>query len=80
MVEVSTALYTALFSSLFAFIFGYFLGKEGWSGLETDVSDIKLDIANLKGKIDGPGTTLPTTGVTVTPVIRGNTVTPTTVL
>lgn len=58
MIEFSTAFYIAFGFSLFAGIAGFYLGERGWHGVQNDLNNIKLDIANLKGS-HGTVTTIP---------------------
>lgn len=64
MIDVSTALYTTLGFSVASAAAGYYIGDKGWSAVEADLSALKLDIANIKGKIDG--STVAVTRVTPT--------------
>lgn len=53
MIEYLTSFYLVLgFSALF-FGLGFYLGKRGLTGVETDLENIKLDIAHLKGAVSG---------------------------
>ncbi len=36
-----------------SFALGYYVGHRGLTGVQSDLSDIKQDIANVKGKLEG---------------------------
>lgn len=47
-------------------VVGYFMGKRGLTGVASDLNNVKTDIANLKGKLDGQAQVVT---VTPTPVV-----------
>jgi hypothetical protein len=65
MIEYSTAFYITLGFSLFTGVFGYYVGERGWQGVQNDLNNVKLDVATIKGKIDGPATVVTTPATTV---------------
>lgn len=42
------------------FILGLYVGHRGWTGVQSDLGDVKSDLANIKGRL--------TPTVTITPV------------
>jgi hypothetical protein len=68
MIEFSTAFYIAFGFSLLTGVLGYYVGERGWTGVQNDLNNVKLDIANLKGSLPFHGTTTPAT-VAVVPAI-----------
>ena len=67
----SNIFYLVLGFSLFFGILGYYIGERGVTGVENDLNNVKLDVATIKGKIDGPAVVTPvgtTTGVVTIPV------------
>lgn len=53
MIEFSTAFGLLFGFSLFTGIVGFYLGERGWSGVQNDLNNVKLDVAHLKGSISG---------------------------
>lgn len=71
MFDFATVFYTAVVCSAISLVLGYYVGERGWQGVQNDLNNVKLDIANIKGKIDGPSVPQPVvvpTGVTLTPI------------
>jgi len=56
MIEYSTCFWLVVGFSFFSGLMGYYVGERGWAGVEHDISNIKLDINHIRGKIDGSGT------------------------
>ena len=54
-----------------SFILGFWLGHSGFSGIATDLSSIKTDVATLKNYIfhNSTSTVTPIVPVTATPVV-----------
>ena len=55
--------------SMFSGIMGFYVGERGFQGVQNDLNNVKLDVANIKGKISGPTVTptvvTPTLGLNV---------------
>ena len=72
-IDLLTSFYITLGFIVASAGLGYYVGERGWTGVENDLNNVKLDIAHIQGKL---GVT-PTTTI-VTPVTGGKTTTPTT--
>jgi multidrug resistance efflux pump len=71
MIDYSTSFYITLGFSVFMFLAGFLLGRQGVSGIESDVASVKADVSTIKGQVLGTGTPVaivPVTGNTTTAV------------
>jgi hypothetical protein len=53
---------TTLFYTVLGLIFisggmGYYIGERGWTGVQNDLNNVKLDIAHIQGKLGATQTT-----------------------
>lgn len=74
-IELLTSFYVTLGFSIVSGGLGYYIGERGWTGVQNDLNNVKLDIAHIQGTLSGSTQT-----TVVTPVTNPKTpVTPTTI-
>jgi hypothetical protein len=75
MIDASTSFYITLGFSIVSGVIGYYVGERGWSGVESDLNNVKLDIENLKNRLNGTQSTT-TTSSTPTGIVSNTVTTP----
>lgn len=63
-IELLTSFYLTLGFSIVTGGICYYIGERGWTGVQNDLNNVKLDIAHIKGKLGVTQTQTPI----VTPV------------
>lgn len=49
--DLLTQFYVTLGLMVFSGGCGYYLGERGWQGVQSDLNNVKLDVAHIQGKL-----------------------------